>query len=169
MKLKKKQDTGLVVDEKSYKKYYPELSKTVSNGQFIGEYVLESSTHCIGSQKIIDPKGRTWEIHNSVDVDLSEYLYKGEPVFVERESGNLFKCSNIRLSDELYVTSEFGCVSITKLPPKAIKDSSNHIITFGIESIPTEELRNEVLTALKPCDTDVTIISIIKDYLSEVI
>ena len=27
----------------------------------------------------------------------------------------------------------------------------------------------EVLTALEPCDTDVTIISIIKDYLSEVI
>ena len=102
-------------------------------------------------------------------MDLSEYLYKGEPVFVEHESGNLFKCSNIRLSDELYVTSEFGCVSITKLPPKAIKDSSNHIITFGIESIPTEELRNEVLTALEPCDTDVTIISIIKDYISEVI
>ena len=169
MKLKKKQDTGLVVDEITYKKHYPELSKTVSYGQFIGEFVLESSTHYIGSQKIIDPKGHTWEIYNSVDVDLSKYLYKGEPVFVERESRNLFKCSNIRLSDELYVTSEFGCVSITKLPPKAIKDSSNHIITFGIESIPTEELRNEVLTALKPCDTDVTIISIIKDYISEVI
>ena len=130
---------------------------------------MESSTHCIGSQKIIDPKGRTWEIHNSVDVDLSVYLYKGEPVFVERKSGNLFKCSNIRLSDELYVTSEFGCVTITKLTPKDNKDSSNHVITFGIDSIPTEELRNEVLTALEHCDTDVTIISIIKYYLSEVI
>ena len=41
--------------------------------------------------------------------------------------------------------------------------------SVGIESIPTEELRNEVLTALEPCDTDVTIISIIKNYLSEVI
>lgn len=169
MKLKKKQDTGLVVDEITYKKYYPELSKTVSYGQFIGEFVLESSTHCIGSQKIIDPKGRTWEIYSIVELDLSEYLYKGEPVFVERESGNLFKCSNIRLSDELYVTSEFGCVSITKLPPKAVKDTTNHVVTFSIESIPTEELRDEVLTALEPCDTDVTIISIIKDYLSEVI
>ena len=60
MKLKKKQNTGLVVDEKSYKKYYPELSKTVSYGQFTGELVLESSTHCIGSQKIIDTNDLPW-------------------------------------------------------------------------------------------------------------
>lgn len=169
MKLKKKQNTGLVVDESSYKRYYPIMSQTVSYSQFIGNAVLESSTHCISSNTILDPKGREIVIYNYVEDDLSKYLYKGEDVFIRRETKELYMCSSIRLSDELYVTSFFGCTSITKLPPKATKDSTNHIITFDIESIPTAELHEELLTALTPCESDVMIISIIKNYLREVV
>lgn len=169
MKLKKKHNTGLVTDEITYKNYYPELSKTVSYGQFRGDFVIESSTHCIGSQMIKDPKGNEWEVSHYVNVDLSKYMYKGEPVFVERQSGALFMCSNVRISDELYVTCIFKCISFTKMPPKSMNDNMNHIITFDLDNIPTDALKEEVLEALKPCDTDVTVISIIKKSLRDML
>ena len=63
---------------------------------------------------------------------------------------------------DIIVTSVSQC-------SKAVKTSFLSS-SVGIESIPKViTWLEESLTALKPCDTDVTIISIIKDYISEVI
>lgn len=163
MKLKKKQ-AGLVINEETYKQYYPELSNTVSYEQFIGESVLESSTHCIDTQKIIDPRGNSWNIHSYVDVDLSEYLYKGEPVFIERKSRKLFKCTSVRLTDDLYVSCSFGYITITKMPLKEMKDLHNHVFSFTLDKVPQHEI-DELKEALKPHVGDVSIISIIKECI----
>ena len=159
--------SGLVVDEDSYKLYYPELSKQYSYAQFCGNGCIEVGTNIIGHQSIIDPKGNEWVVTNSVDIDLMKFMYKGEPVFLKSEDGSLFKCSSVHLYGDIYVSCEFGCVTITKMPLNKINDSKSHVVTLPFECITEGELYEELKEALKPRDDDVTVITMIKEYLLE--
>ena len=169
MKVRRKSKAGLVTDEETYKKYYPELSKQYSYGQFIGDFVVSPSTHCIGTQIIQSPDGETRNIYLSVDEELEKFMFKGQNVFFVRGLGKLFMCDPILIADNFYVSCEFGEISVSKIPPIREDVKTIHTISFKLNKIPTDKLRLELLGAVREKKDDVTIIKLIKKQLREVL
>lgn len=169
MKIRRKSKAGLVTDEKTYREYYPEMSKQYNYEQFIGNFVVSPSTHCIGTQCIQNSDGEIRNIYLSVDEELEKFMLKGQNVFVERGTGKLFMCDPILIADNFYVSCEFGEISVSKIPPVQEDVNTINTISFKLKNIPTEKLRLELLEAVQEKAGDVTIIQIIKRQLREVL